>query len=52
MFYRATERSQGSGLGMYIVKQAVEKLDGKITIKSKYGEGTQIRVVLLNRRSQ
>jgi signal transduction histidine kinase len=52
MFYRATERSQGSGLGMYIVKQAVEKLDGKIAIKSKYGEGTHIKVVLLNHRSQ
>jgi PAS domain S-box-containing protein len=52
MFYRATERSQGSGLGMYIVKQAVEKLDGKITIKSKYGEGTQIKVVLPNHRPQ
>jgi len=34
MFYRATERSQGSGLGMYIVKQAVEKLDGMISIKA------------------
>ena len=52
MFYRATERSQGSGLGMYIVKQAVEKLDGKITINSKYGEGTEIKVVLPNHRPQ
>jgi PAS domain S-box-containing protein len=48
MFYRATDRSQGSGLGMYIVKQAVEKLGGKITIKSDYGKGTQIKVVLPN----
>jgi len=48
MFYRATDRSQGSGLGMYIVKQAVEKLNGKIAVKSNYGEGTQIKVVLPN----
>jgi PAS domain S-box-containing protein len=52
MFYRATDRSQGSGLGMYIVKQAVEKLDGRITIRSKYGEGTQINVVLPNHVNQ
>ena len=51
MFYRATDRSQGSGLGMYIVKQAVEKLNGKITVKSNYGEGTQIKVVLPNHRA-
>ncbi len=50
MFYRATDRSQGSGLGMYIVKQAVEKLNGKIAVKSNYGEGTQIKVVLPNYR--
>lgn len=42
MFYRATERSQGSGLGMYIVQQAVEKLRGMITISSEYGKGTKI----------
>jgi PAS domain S-box-containing protein len=46
MFYRATERSQGSGLGMYIVKQAVEKLGGKITIESTYGLGTTIQITL------
>jgi signal transduction histidine kinase len=46
MFYRATERSQGSGLGMYIVKQAVEKLGGTITLSSQYGKGTQIKIIL------
>lgn len=44
MFYRATERSQGSGLGMYIVKQAVEKLRGTISVESKYGAGTKIKI--------
>ncbi|HEX5170312.1 MAG TPA: PAS domain S-box protein [Cyclobacteriaceae bacterium] len=48
MFYRATDRSQGSGLGMYIVKQAVEKVNGSIIIKSTYGEGTEIRIILPN----
>lgn len=49
MFYRATERSQGSGLGMYIVKQAVEKLGGTIRLKSEYGVGTTIKITLPNR---
>jgi signal transduction histidine kinase len=48
MFYRATERSQGSGLGMYIVKQAVEKLKGRITARSTFGRGTTFRVTLPN----
>lgn len=46
MFYRATDRSQGSGLGMYIVKQAVEKLNGKIKLESEYGKGTTIEITL------
>ncbi len=42
MFFRATEKSEGSGLGMYIVKQAVDKLKGKIELQSEYGKGTTI----------
>jgi signal transduction histidine kinase len=49
MFYRATERSQGSGLGMYIVKQAIEKLEGTIQFKSEYGKGTTIKITLPNK---
>lgn len=52
MFYRATENSQGSGLGMYIVKQAVEKLNGKIEVRSKFGKGTVITVALPNDRKR
>jgi signal transduction histidine kinase len=48
MFYRATEKSQGSGLGMYIVKQAVEKLKGTIAVKTKYGKGTTFSIVFPN----
>jgi len=44
MFYRATEMSEGSGLGMYIVKQALDKLNGKIAVESKLGIGTKISI--------
>lgn len=48
MFYRATEKSQGSGLGMYIVKQAVDRLKGSVKVKSTFGKGTTMKIVLPN----
>jgi signal transduction histidine kinase len=46
MFYQANEKSEGSGLGLYIVKQAIEKLNGTITVTSTHQIGTtfQIRI--------
>ncbi|HET9130963.1 MAG TPA: PAS domain-containing sensor histidine kinase, partial [Terriglobia bacterium] len=35
MFYRASTQSDGSGLGLYIVKNAVEKLGGQIDVFSR-----------------
>ncbi len=46
MFFRASTRSSGSGLGLYIVKEAVTKLDGKIEVVSTPGIGTEFRVYL------
>lgn len=46
MFFRATEKSEGSGLGMYIVKQAIDKLNGTVTIESKLNTGTRIEIEL------
>ncbi len=42
MFYVATTRSKGYGLGLYIVKKAVEKLKGQIQIDSKENEFTKV----------
>jgi len=46
MFYRATDTSKGSGIGLYIVKNAIEKLEGTIDIESEYGEGTSFLIKL------
>jgi signal transduction histidine kinase len=48
MFYRATDRSRGSGLGLYIVKETVAKLHGTIKAKSKLGEFTTFEIVIPN----
>jgi PAS domain S-box len=49
MFYRATEQSDGSGIGLYIVKNAVEKLGGQINVSSKPNLGTRFHIILPNR---
>ena len=49
MFFRATEGSEGSGLGLYIVKETVEKLAGKISCVSKLGDGSTFTVWLPKR---
>ncbi|MFZ5970443.1 MAG: tetratricopeptide repeat protein [Bacteroidota bacterium] len=46
MYFRASEKSKGNGLGLYIVKKSVEKLNGTIQLESTHNHGTTIRVVL------
>lgn len=46
MFYRATDSASGSGLGLYILKRSVDRLKGKIKIKSKVGEGSTFTIQL------
>ncbi|HTH56349.1 MAG TPA: PAS domain-containing sensor histidine kinase [Cyclobacteriaceae bacterium] len=48
MFFRASTESKGSGLGLYIVKGTVEKLNGRISVQSKLGEGTQFTIEIPN----
>ncbi len=50
MFYRASDQSEGSGLGLYIVKNAVDKLGGKVKVESELGKGTTFKITLLNQR--
>lgn len=49
-FYRVDKAHSraigGTGLGLALVKQIVESLNGTITVASKYGEGTEFTVTL------
>ena len=46
MFFRATSRSSGSGIGLYIVSEIVSKMHGEIEVKSARGEGSQFLIWL------
>lgn len=46
MFYRGSDRVAGSGLGLFITKEAVSKLGGTIDLKSEYGIGSTFAVKL------
>jgi signal transduction histidine kinase len=44
MYFRGNERSKGNGLGLYIVKKAVEKLNGTINFTTAPDKGTVFRL--------
>lgn len=46
MFFRGDESSQGNGLGLYVVKKAITKLEGSVEIVNSSNEGTHIRIIL------
>lgn len=46
MFFRGHQQSSGSGLGLYIAKEAAEKIGGNISVRSEYGKGTTFRLAL------
>lgn len=39
-----TRKHEGSGIGLYLVKALVEKHDGKITLKSELGKGSEFTI--------
>ncbi|MCP4460373.1 MAG: hypothetical protein GY816_20475 [Cytophagales bacterium] len=46
MFYRGQKDSKGSGLGMYIAKENIDKLNGSIKVDSKFGDGTTFTITI------
>jgi PAS domain S-box-containing protein len=48
MFFRATTAKTGSGLGLYIVKEAIEKLEGTIQVTSQINVGTTFKLMIPN----
>lgn len=48
MFFRASEKSGGSGLGLYIVKEVLQKLNGSIEVTTEFGIGSKFVVTIPN----
>jgi signal transduction histidine kinase len=48
MFHRATNNNPGSGVGLYITKDAVNRVGGRIDVKSTLGEGSTFKVIIPN----
>jgi signal transduction histidine kinase len=48
MFYRGTSTSIGTGLGLYITKEILNKLNGTIFVTSELGLGTTITINIPN----
>ena len=44
MYFRSNERPHGNGLGLYVVKTALEKLHGNISVNSEKGSYTQFNI--------
>ncbi|WP_422359750.1 two-component regulator propeller domain-containing protein [Reichenbachiella sp.] len=51
MFYRATHKSDGTGLGLYIVKEIITNLNGSIEVDSEVGKGTTFIIELVDLRN-
>ena len=48
LFFRVSSDKKGTGLGLYIVKDTIDRLKGKIYVRSKRGEGTAFTITLPN----
>jgi len=48
MFYRGTNLSTGSGLGMYILKETLDKIQGTVQLESELKKGSTFTITLPN----
>jgi signal transduction histidine kinase len=48
MFFRVSGKIPGAGIGLYIVKEALTKLNGEIHVESKEGKGTIFNIIIKN----
>lgn len=46
MFYRASINTEGTGLGLYIVQEALSKIKGHVTVKSMLNKGSTFTILL------
>jgi signal transduction histidine kinase len=52
IFFRSTDFKNGLGIGLYIVKEALTRIGGDISVKSDFGKGTAFTLVVPNQKSE
>lgn len=48
LFYRSDKKDSGAGMGLYLVKEIISKLKGKIMVESAENTGTEFTVEIPN----
>jgi signal transduction histidine kinase len=46
MFFRGHNISKGNGLGLYLTKNVIEKLNGNIHLESAKDKGTTVKITI------
>lgn len=49
IFYRANTHAKGTGIGLYLVREYLQKIKGTVTVRSIYGEGTEFVIEIPSR---
>jgi PAS domain S-box-containing protein len=49
LYFRGKNTQRGSGIGLYLVKSAIDKLNGTIGIESLPGKGTVVNITIPNK---
>ena len=52
MFYRGSNQSEGSGLGLFIVMSSIRKAQGKIELDSELMKGSTFKIYLPNQKME
>lgn len=49
IFFKSSDKRSGSGIGLYIVKEALDRMGGSIAVDSKPGDGTLFSIKIPNK---
>ena len=48
IFYRANTHAKGTGIGLYLVREYLQKIKGTVNVRSIFGEGTEFALDIPN----
>lgn len=52
IFFRSSDFKNGLGIGLYIVKEALTRIGGDISVKSVFGKGTEFTLIVPNQKRE